>query len=125
VRVLADTHVLVWALSDPDALSAPARHTLSESEVAVSVASLWELLLKRGKHNALLQDPLAWWERYVIETRIPTLAIRTSHVMALGRLPELHKDPFDRILIAQALAEEMPIVTKDRQFQQYGVAVIW
>jgi PIN domain nuclease of toxin-antitoxin system len=123
--VLADTHALVWALSDPALLSASARHVLAESEVAVSVASLWELILKSGKRDALLQDPLPWWERYIVQAGIPTLAIRPSHVMALGRLPELHKDPFDRILVAQAMTERIPLVTKDSQLKQYGVATIW
>lgn len=125
MRVLADTHALVWALSDPGLLSAPARQVLAESEVAVSVASLWELVLKSGKKDALLQDPLPWWEKYVAQAGIPTLAIRTSHVMALGHLPELHKDPFDRILVAQAIVERMPLVTKDGRLQQYGIATIW
>jgi len=125
VRVLADTHAFVWALSDPALLSAPARQVLAESEVAVSVASLWELVLKSGKKGALLQDPLPWWEKYVSQARIPTLAIRTSHLVALGRLPELHKDPFDRILVAQAMVERMPLVTKDDRLHQYGVTTIW
>ena len=125
MRVLADTHALVWALSDPDLLSAPARQVLGESEITVSVASLWELLLKSGKKDALLQNALSWWEKYVVQSRIPTLAIRTSHVMALGRLPELHKDPFERILVAQAIVERMPLVTKDDRLHQYGVATIW
>ncbi|HXM45123.1 MAG TPA: type II toxin-antitoxin system VapC family toxin [Bryobacteraceae bacterium] len=125
VRVLADTHALVWALSDPDLLSGPARQVLGESEVVVSIASLWELLLKGGKKDALLQDPLPWWEKYVVQSRIPTLAIRTSHVVALGRLPESHKDPFDRILVAQAIVERMPLVTKDDRLQRYGIATIW
>jgi PIN domain nuclease of toxin-antitoxin system len=125
VKALADTHALVWALSDPDLLSAPARQVLGESEIVVSAASLWELVLKTGKKDALLQDPLPWWEKYVVGSRIPTLAIRMSHVIALGRLPELHKDPFDRILVAQAIVERMPLVTKDGRLQQYGVAVVW
>jgi PIN domain nuclease of toxin-antitoxin system len=125
VKALADTHALVWALSDPDLLSVRARQVLGESEIIVSVASLWELVLKTGKKDALLQDPLPWWEKYVVGSRILTLAIRTSHVLALGRLPELHKDPFDRILVAQAIVERMPLVTKDSRLQQYGVAVVW
>jgi PIN domain nuclease of toxin-antitoxin system len=106
-------------------LSVPVRQVLAESEVAVSVASLWELVLKSGQKDALLQDPLPWWEKYVVQAGIPTLAIRTSHVMTLGHLPELHKDPFDRILIAQAIVERMPLVTKDGRIQQYGAATIW
>jgi len=82
-------------------------------------ALVWDSL------GALLQDPLAWWERYVIQTQIPTLAIRTAHVIALGHLPEIHKDPFDRILVAQSIVEEMPLVTKDHALQRYGVTTIW
>jgi PIN domain nuclease of toxin-antitoxin system len=125
VRVLADTHAFVWVLSAPALLSAPARRILAESEVTVSVASLWELLLKAGRRDALLQNPLPWWEKYVVQARIPTLAIRTSDVMELGRLPRLHKDPFDRILVAQAIVEMMPLVTKDARLHKYGVATIW
>jgi PIN domain nuclease of toxin-antitoxin system len=125
VKALADTHALVWALSDPDLLSVRARQVLGESEIIVSVASLWELVLKTGKKDALLQDPLPWWEKYVVGSRILTLAIRTSHVLALGRLPELHKDPFDRTLVAQAIVERMPLVTKDGRLQRYGIAVVW
>jgi PIN domain nuclease of toxin-antitoxin system len=125
VRVLADTHALVWALSDPDLLSAPASRVLAESEVTVSVASLWELILKSGKKDALLQDPLPWWAKYIGQAGVPTLAIRTPHVMALGHLPELHNDPFDRILVAQAIVERMPLVTKDGRLQQYGIVTIW
>jgi PIN domain nuclease of toxin-antitoxin system len=125
VKVFADTHALVWALSDPALLSVPARQVLAESEVAVSVASLWKLVVKSGKKDALLQDPLPWWQKYVVQQGVSTLAIRTSHVMALGRLPELHKDPFDRILVGQAIAERMPLVTKDAQLRQYNVATIW
>ena len=90
-----------------------------------SVANLWELLLKTRKKDALLTDPLAWWGKYVLATRIPTLGIRTGHVMALGRLPEIHKDPFDRILVAQAMVEKLPLVSKDSHLAAYGIPMIW
>jgi PIN domain nuclease of toxin-antitoxin system len=61
VRVLTDTHSLVWALADPDQLSADARNVLSQAEVTASVANLWELVLKRQKKDALVADPLSWW----------------------------------------------------------------
>ena len=86
---------------------------LSESEVFASVANLWELLLKKGKKDSLLVDPLPWWDKYVVRTGIPTLGIRQSHVMAIGKLPNIHKDPFDRILIAQAMVEKTALVSKD------------
>lgn len=87
--------------------------------------AFWELLLKKNKKDARSQDPLAWWERYIIQMDIPTLAIRTAHVVALGHLPDWHKDPFDRILVAQAIVEGMPLISKDNQLQQYGVAIVW
>lgn len=125
MKVLADTHSLVWALSDPRALSTKSLKVLTEAEVTASVASLWELLLKKRRKGALLADPLAWWEEFVIGANVPTLAIRTVHVLALGRLPEIHKDPFDRILVAQAIAERMPLVSKDSHLAGYGISIIW
>ncbi len=125
MKVLVDTHTLVWALADPNALSARSRQALSDSEVLASIASLWELLLKKGKAGALLTDPLPWWERNVIGNDIPTLAIRPSHVMALNRLPDLHRDPFDRILVTQSMIEKAPLVSRDAYLSEYGISVIW
>ena len=125
MKVLADTHTLVWALSSPETLSARARKLLEESEVIVSVASLWELLLKKDRPDALLTDPLRWWQEYVDGPDIAVLGIRHSHVMQIGRLPEIHRDPFDRILVAQAAIERMTIVSKDQLLARYGVRVVW
>ncbi len=91
----------------------------------MSVASLWELLLKKDKRDALVGDPLPWWESYVIKTDLPVLGIRQNHVLALGRLPAIHRDPFDRVLIAQAIVEKIPLVSKDRELSKYGVQVLW
>jgi PIN domain nuclease of toxin-antitoxin system len=125
VRVLVDTHSLVWALSAPESLSSKARRILAESEVVASVANLWELLLKAPKKHALLTDPLTWWERHVSPNAIAILSIRVSHVAALARLPEIHRDPFDRILIAQALTENLPLVSKDARLSEYKVRILW
>jgi PIN domain nuclease of toxin-antitoxin system len=125
VRVLTDTHTLVWALSDPDSLSATARKVLMESDVAASVANLWELVLKTGKKDALLDDPIAWWNKYVARSGIRTLSIQTAHVLTMGRLAGIHKDPFDRILVAQSLSEKLPLVSKHKLLERYGVEVIW
>lgn len=125
MRVLTDTHTLVWALSDPDSLSATARRVLTESDVAASVANLWELVIKTGKKDALLDDPIAWWNKYVVRSGIRTLSIRTAHVLTVGRLASIHKDPFDRILVAQSLSEKLPLVSKDKLLERYGVEVIW
>jgi PIN domain nuclease of toxin-antitoxin system len=120
-----DTHSLVWALSAPGSLSSKARRILTDSEVIASVANLWELLLKAPKKDALLTDPLTWWERHVTGNAIAVLSIRVSHVVALGHLPEIHRDPFDRILIAQALAENLPLVSKDARLSEYKVQILW
>lgn len=125
MKILTDTHTLVWALSEPEALGAEARVALSESPFTASVANLWELILKSRKPGALLTDPLPWWEKYVERPGIPALAIRTAHIRALAGLPEFHKDPFDRILVAQALAEGLTLATKDIVLARYGAPVVW
>ena len=125
MKLLTDTHTLVWGLYEPEALGAQARAALGESPFTASVVNLWELILKCRRPGALIADPLPWWGKYVIGTRIPTLAIRTVHIRALASLPEIHKDPFDRILVAQALADGLTLVSKDRLFASYGVPVLW
>ena len=125
MTVLTDTHSLVWSLVSPHLLSPGARAALAEADVIASVANLWELCLKADKTNALLSDPVPWWNKYVVRTGIPALSIRAADVLTLADLPGIHKDPFDRILVAQALTEKIPLVTKDSRLSRYGVAVIW
>jgi PIN domain nuclease of toxin-antitoxin system len=125
VKVLTDTHTLIWALTGVEPLGAAARTALASSPFMASVANLWELVLKSRKPGALVADPLPWWEKYVIGPRIPTLAIRIKHIQKLAALPDLHKDPFDRILVAQALAEGLTLATKDAMLGRYGAPVVW
>ena len=125
MKVLTDTHTLVWALSEPEALGAQAHAALAESPFTASVVNLWELVLKSRRPGALIADPLPWWEKYVVRARIPALSIRTAHIRVLASLPELHKDPFDRILVAQALAEGLTLATKDAALAGYGAPVVW
>jgi PIN domain nuclease of toxin-antitoxin system len=125
VRVLTDTHTLVWALSKPEELGASARKALATYPFTASVANLWELVLKARKPGALLADPLLWWDQYVTQSHIPTLAVRVAHIRALAALPDFHKDPFDRILVAQALAENLVLVTRDSNLARYGVSLTW
>lgn len=125
MKILTDTHTLVWALSAPEALSSAAHAALADSPFTASVANLWELLLRARKPAGLVADPLPWWEKHVIRQRIPILAIRTPHVRELAGLPDFHKDPFDRILVAQARAERLTLVSKDEILARYGVPVVW
>lgn len=125
MKVLPDTHTLVWALSDSISLSVAARAALADSPFTASVVNLWELILKKDKAGALVADPLAWWERFIVKQNIPALSIRIPHLKALADLPYLHRDPLDRILVAQAIAEGLTLISKDTLLAQYGVPVIW
>lgn len=125
MKVLTDTHTLVWALSSPENLGSAARKALDGSPFTASVVNLWELVLKSGKPGVLVGRPIPWWDRYVTGQGIPTLAIRSAHIRALAGLPELHKDPFDRILVAQALAEDLTLASKDNALASYGAPIIW
>ena len=124
MRILTDTHTLVWALARPEILGGAARSGLERSDFTASVVNLWELVLKASRPGALVADPVSWWDRYVHQ-RIPTLAVRTSHIRRLATLPDVHKDPFDRILVAQALEEGLTLASKDALLAQYGVPILW
>lgn len=124
-KLLLDTHTLVWALAAPEKLGPKGIRLLPQGDVVASSASLWELVLKIGKNDALVADPLAWWARYVTGTGITVLAIRETHVIALAKLPPIHKDPFDRILVAQATCENRVLVSRDTILARYGVPVVW
>ncbi len=125
VKVLTDTHTLVWALSAPEELGVGAREALAQLPFTASVANFWELVLKARKPGALVADPIPWWRRFVVGARIPALPIRAAHIGALAALPDHHKDPFDRVLVAQALTEGLVIATKDEVLGRYGVQIVW
>lgn len=125
MKILTDTHTLVWALSNPEALGNKVRAALDGPFVTASVVNLWELVLKSRKPGALVTDPVPWWEKYVVRQGIRSLSIRTPHLRALAGLPDLHKDPFDRILVAQATAEHLTLASKDAILARYGIPVIW
>jgi PIN domain nuclease of toxin-antitoxin system len=123
VRLLLDSHALLWALTAPDKLSAVAAHEVSSSANTVwfSPASVWELEIKRAQGK--LELPEIWLDA-VEHTRFAELPIRSNHAASAGRLPWHHRDPFDRMLIAQALVEDLRLVTRDRLAVAYGVKVL-
>jgi PIN domain nuclease of toxin-antitoxin system len=128
VRALLDTHALLWWLSDDPALSRPARKFIAETknDLIVSAASAWEISTKvrLGKLPTaaeLTADFVAYMEREGFEL----LDISPDHAIRAGLLPGPHKDPFDRMLIAQAQAHGFPVVSNDLVFDAYGVRRIW
>jgi PIN domain nuclease of toxin-antitoxin system len=128
VKALLDTHTLLWWLSDDPALTAVARDVVAETKngIFVSAASAWEIATKvrLGKLPTaadLAADFIGWLDREGFHA----LPVSAEHAIRAGLLPGAHKDPFDRMLIAQAQAENMPIVSKEKVFDHYGVRRIW
>ena len=121
MRLLLDTHVLLWLLSADDRLSAEGISAIeSADEVLVSAASVWEIEIKRAK--GLLESPDDLVD--LIEAAgVQLLSMTAAHATLAGRLPRLHNDPFDRMLIAQAKTEGAVLVTADHAPVHYGVAV--
>jgi PIN domain nuclease of toxin-antitoxin system len=122
---LLDTSTLIWALGSPERLSPRARRIVDTGDNIVSVASYWEVVIKTQKGLLMIADLPTWWRRATELTASRVLPIRASHVTALAALAMLHKDPFDRILIAQAAAEGLEFVTNDEPIKAYPIRTIW
>ena len=118
---LLDTHVFLWAIIQPERLASDVRTLIKKSQYALSVATLWELINKKEKRDAPVKDPRSWWEQYVTRLQTTVIPIRTTHVIYLDTLPWHHRDPYDRILVAQSSVEKMPLVTADTALRQYGI----
>ena len=124
MRILLDTHVLLWAASSPDRLGASQRDVTAAEQRLISAASTWELAIKAslGKLD-LATDVRSWLRRAVRELHAQPLSITADHAVAVQLLPPVHRDPFDRLLIAQALNEGAVLLTADRRLLPYGEMV--
>ncbi len=121
--LLLDTHVFLWWRGEPRRLKAEARRAVAEAEVVfVSVASAWEAAIKVSIGRLRLPDTM---EAGVRDSGFEKLPIAFSHTERFATLPLHHRDPFDRMLIAQAGAEDLTMVTHDRCFEPYGVEILW
>lgn len=128
MRLLLDTHAFLWFIQGDENLSQQSRLLIEDSknEVLISVATLWEIAIKSNLKKLDLLEPFeVLIPREIINNELTQLPITIEHLVQLGQLPFYHRDPFDRLLIAQSLFEQVPLVSKDSQFDEYGVKRIW
>lgn len=127
MTVLLDTHALLWWWEAPQHLSATARKTIEShsNAVLISAAVAWEVAIKTKTGRINFESYLATWSDLVAADGFSEIPILTEHGIRAGLLPLHHKDPFDRLLAAQAQAYSSPIVSIDSMFDQYGVRRIW
>jgi PIN domain nuclease of toxin-antitoxin system len=128
MRLLLDTHTLIWWLTDSRSLPASARKLIGSrnSPVLVSAVSAWEIATKvRMGRLDIAIDLAGDFSGHLARERFESLSISTEHGIRAGSLPGSHKDPFDRILVAQAQLESLVIVSNDAQLDGYGVSRVW
>ena len=119
---LLDTHTALWALLEPERLSAGARGAVLAGRSVLSAISYWEVMLKSTKGRLDVGDPRIWWQTALEHLNAMPLTLRPQHIDALQGLPDYHRDPFDRMLIAQAMAEGLTLVSADRDMARYKAA---
>jgi PIN domain nuclease of toxin-antitoxin system len=128
LRALLDTSVLLWAVGASRRLSTTARVLLddAQSELYFSAVSAWEIAVKHAKGRLdLLEDPATFVQARINALALQPLVITVEHALRAGALPALHRDPFDRMLVAQSQAEGLAIITSDGRIAQYDVETIW
>ena len=126
MKVLLDTHAFIWAITDERRLSPRARSLIASSELWWSVVSLWEAIQKAQVGKLSLQLPAGpFLTGELSSNHVRLLPVSLSHVLRVEELPLHHRDPFDRLLIAQSIEEGWPIITADPWFARYPVDVIW
>ncbi len=128
MRVLLDTHALIWAVDDPAHLGSKARLALEDDSnaVLISAATVWEIAIKTGLGKLTLSMPyVGWMNRAIADLEATILPITVEYAEALRTLPKHHRDPFDRLLIAQAQVEKIPLATNEETFDSYAISRLW
>jgi PIN domain nuclease of toxin-antitoxin system len=125
MKLLLDTHLLLWAAGDPDRLPVVARKLLDDlqNELIFSSASLWEVAIKHGLGRGDFRVDARLLRRGLLDNGYGELPITSEHAVALDGLPAIHKDPFDRILIAQSMVEGITLLTADPLVAQYPAPI--
>lgn len=122
---LVDTHVIIWTLYKPELLSANVKNILDNEECFYSIASLWELAIKTGLKKISLNQSMRQISDSLKQSGIKLRSITPEDCDTVKGLPPIHKDPFDRIIISQAIVSHMTIVTKDSIIPDYNVRTVW
>lgn len=128
MRALLDTHVLLWWITQDARLTETARSVIADgrNSVLVSAVSGWEIAIKAGLGRIELPQPIgAFLAEQLRVNQMDALPIQMSHALRVQELPPLHRDPFDRMLVAQAQLERLPILTADASIARYEVQVVW
>lgn len=128
MRLLLDAHALIWAVDDPARLGSQARAALSNpgNDVVLSAGTIWELAIKSGLGKLSLgQSYGQWMAQSIIDLGATILPITVEYADAQANLPPHHRDPFDRMLVAQAQVEKIAIVSGDVLLDRYGVSRVW
>ena len=121
MKLLLDTHLLLWAAGSPDRLPAEARHLLADpqNELLFSAASMWEIVIKQSLGREDFQADARVLRRGLLDNGYAELMITSEHAVAIASLPPIHKDPFDRVLVAQSMVEGITLLTADSRVAQY------
>jgi PIN domain nuclease of toxin-antitoxin system len=128
MKLLLDSHAFLWLMATPERVSAAVLKACSDTanSLHLSVASIWELQVKEGRGRLSLDLPLqSIVESQVRDNAMSVLNIERAHIWMSGKLPHLHGDPFDRMLVAQARIEGMKLVTADKDMKRYEVETLW
>lgn len=128
MKILLDTHAFIWWAVGDARLSKAAADAIADPEngVFLSSASVWEIIIKSRLGKLILPEPVEQFiPRELATSHIAALSITHAHALRVSQLPDLHNDPFDRMLIAQALAETMTIASRDENVRRYPVATLW
>ena len=128
MNLLLDTHVFLWMAAEPEKLSVKAEECIMNSDNALylSIVSLWEMQIKTQLGKLALDVPLdELWHKQQMQSDIFLLLTKEEHVWELGNLPQLHRDPFDRLLIAQSRHEKMVLISADDIVAKYETRVLW
>lgn len=127
MNVLLDTHALLWFYSGDAQLSSTSKNLIKDTSnnCYVSIASIWEVTIKYKIGKLELENPLTDLFEFIKRNQISIIPIELDHLIVLSTLPPIHRDPFDRIIIAQGMTEKLMVISKDSIFKDYDLTIIW